>query len=175
MPELEVPGRDKVCARIGLELPTEAQWEHGARAGSGTPWHLGADKEALRGKLNIADKTAADVGAVWPAIQDWPDHEDGGAVHVEVGFASYPPNDFGLHEVHGNVWEWCADGYDPEAYQREGAVDPLVPPEASAARVTRGGSFYGSARDARLANRGAPGLGTRDNALGLRPARKVHP
>jgi len=165
----------KVCARIGLELPTEAQWEHGARAGSGTPWHLGADKEALRGKLNIADKTAADVGAVWPAIQDWPDHEDGGAVHVEVGFASYPPNDFGLHEVHGNVWEWCADGYDPEAYQREGAVDPLVPPEASAARVTRGGSFYGSARDARLANRGAPGLGTRDNALGLRPARKVHP
>ena len=163
----------ETCARVGLALPSEAQWEHGARAGTNTPWLFGADREAIRGKLNIADKTAADAGAPWTAIQDWPDHEDGGVVHREVG--AYPANAFGLHEVHGNVYEWCADGYDSGAYRREGAIDPLLAPEASANRVSRGGSFIGPARSARSASRNRHTPVVRNSSLGLRPAQGITP
>jgi formylglycine-generating enzyme required for sulfatase activity len=163
----------ETCARVGLALPSEAQWEHGARAGTDTPWHFGADHEAIRGKVNIADKTAADEGAPWTAIQDWPDHEDGGVVQREVG--AYPANEYGLHEVHGNVYEWCADGYDSGAYRRQGAVDPLVIPEASATRVSRGGSFTGTARTARSASRTNRTPDDRNSSLGLRPAQGITP
>jgi formylglycine-generating enzyme required for sulfatase activity len=161
------------CARVGLALPSEAQWEHGARAGTNTPWHFGADREAIRGKLNIADKTAADDGAPWFAIQDWPDHEDGGVVHREVG--AYPANAFGLNEVHGNVFEWCADGFDGAAYRRESAIDPVVAPEASAFRVFRGGCFLGPARGARSAARINNAPARRDTYIGLRPAQGITP
>ncbi|MEO0652207.1 MAG: formylglycine-generating enzyme family protein, partial [Planctomycetota bacterium] len=162
-----------ICTRVGLELPSEAQWEHGARAGTDTPWHFGVDREAIRGTINIADKTAADAGATWSAIQDWPDHEDDGVVHCEIG--AYPSNAFGLHEVHGNVFEWCADGYQPGAYRRQGAVDPLVAPEASAPRVGRGGSFADTIRRARSAFRFNIIPEIRFNSLGLRPALGITP
>ena len=165
----------ETCALVGLQLPSEAQWEYGARAGTDTPWYLGADREALRGKVNLADKTAALAGAPWPTIEDWPDNEDGGLLHVEVGFRRYPPNAFGLHEVHGNVLEFCADGFDLEAYRREGAVDPLVPAEASNGRVARGGSFDLAASSMRLADRYSLTPEFSFNNIGLRPARGIAP
>jgi serine/threonine protein kinase/formylglycine-generating enzyme required for sulfatase activity len=163
------------CANLGLVLPTEAQWERAARAGTSTPWCFGGpDREVLRGKINIADKTAKDAGATWTAIQDWPDHEDGGIVHRSVG--SYPANDFGLHEVHGNLWEWCSDAYSGSAYQaRDGAVDPQFAGDGSASRVSRGGSFLNAAVRARAALRGLNTPEVRDNLLGLRPARGITP
>jgi formylglycine-generating enzyme required for sulfatase activity len=156
---------------MGLALPSEAQWERGCRAGTETPWHFGESREALRGRINIADKTAADRGASWPAVRDWPDHEDGGAVHREVG--AYPPNDFGLHEVHGNVREWCLDGYDPGFYGREQEIDPVAPWEGAATRVNRGGAFSVTALNTRSADRhsGTPLLADHDH--GVRPARVI--
>ncbi len=162
-----------ILDRVGLSLPSEAQWERGARAGTDTVWCFGSELEDLRGKLNIADKTAADAGAHWAAIQEWPDHEDGGVVHVEVG--SYPANSFGLHEVHGNVWEWCLDGYDSGFYARSPEQAPVAPWQGSARRVCRGGSFNGAASNARSAYRGRYSPGARANGLGLRPAQGITP
>jgi formylglycine-generating enzyme required for sulfatase activity len=163
------------CTNLGLVLPTEAQWERAARAGTSTPWCFGGpDREVLRGKINIADKTAKDAGATWTAIQDWPDHEDGSSVHCAIGF--YPANDFGLHEVHGNLWEWCSDAYSSSAYRaRDGAVDPQVAGDGSAARVLRGGSFSSTAVFARAAGRGNNTPGIQNVSLGLRPARGITP
>ena len=157
--------------RMGLSLPSEAQWEMGCRAGTETPWHFGAEREALRGRINIADKTAADAGAPWSTIQVWPDNEDGGVVHREVG--AYPANAFELHEVHGNVWEWCLDGYDSGFYGREQEVDPVAPWKGAADRVARGGSFRDVAAYARSANRNDAAPSYADDRLGVRPARVI--
>jgi serine/threonine protein kinase/formylglycine-generating enzyme required for sulfatase activity len=163
------------CSNLDLALPTEAQWENATRAGTSTPWCFGGpDREVLRGKVNIADKTARDAGASWAEIQDWPEHEDGGVVHRPVG--SYPANAFGLHEVHGNLWEWCSDAYSSSAYRsRVAPVDPLVTGDGTAIRVTRGGCFDGTAVYARSACRSDPTPGNSGGALGLRPARGITP
>ena len=157
--------------RIGLSLPSEAQWEYGARGGTSTSWWTGHDRESLRGKVNIADQTAAKFGASWPAISDWPDLDDGAAVHTEVGH--YPANDFGLHEVTGNLWEWCLDGYESKFYSLHLQEDPVAPWEGSPTRVRRGGGFTSEASLARLANRFDLSPQSGGNALGLRPARSI--
>jgi formylglycine-generating enzyme required for sulfatase activity len=158
---------DQVMSRLGLRLPSEAQWENGCRAGTDSPWWTGSDRETLRGQVNLADQAGARGGATWQEIQDWPDLDDGFAVHAPVG--SFAPNPFGLHEVHANVWEWCADGKG--AYAEENPIDPLAPAEGAHDRVCRGGSFQNAAALARSSIRdfGAPAL--QHDSIGLRPAR----
>jgi formylglycine-generating enzyme required for sulfatase activity len=162
-----------VLGRVGLSLPSEAQWERGARGGTSTPWWTGADRESLRGKVNLADQTAKRAGAAWGDINDWPDLEDGGVVHTQGG--SYPANGFGLHEVAGNLWELCLDGYDQDYYRRGAAVDPIAPASDAVPRVTRGGSFDYAATNARSANRDRNTPELRSYSLGVRPARRVDP
>lgn len=124
--------------RMGLVLRSEAQWEYGCRAGTDTPWHFGGERDAIRGRVNIADRSVTDEN--WPAIGEWPEHENGGLYHREVG--AYPANAWGLHEVHGNLWESCQDGsYD---YDRMRPVDPIAPWEGAEFRIYRGGSFGGA-------------------------------
>jgi formylglycine-generating enzyme required for sulfatase activity/serine/threonine protein kinase len=163
----------EVMERPGLALPSEAQWERGARGGSDTPWWTGADRESLRGKVNLADQTAKRAGAPWGGINDWPDLEDGDVVHTEVG--RYAANAFGLHEVAGNVWEWCLDGYDVGFYGRSPNKDPVSPPAGSRSRVNRGGGFNDAASYARSALRVSDPPENRVNYLGLRPARGITP
>ncbi len=162
-----------VLERWGLSLPSEAQWEYGARAGTDTPWWPGPDRAALAEAraANLADQAAARQNAPWAAILDWPEYDDGFAIHARVG--SLAPNAFGLHEVHGNVWEWCLDAYDGRAYRRGPARDPLQPPESGPTRSARSGSFQGTADVSRSASRldGPPTL--RDAGLGTRAARAV--
>jgi formylglycine-generating enzyme required for sulfatase activity len=142
-----------VLERLGLELPREAQWEYGARADTTTVWWCGNEKASVATAGNLADSYAKNNGgSAWGAWEDW---NDGNVSHARVG--SYLPNAFGLHDVIGNVWEWCQDLY------RAG----------SAGRVDRGGGFPDLAVVARSAYRL---IVTPSNAaadLGLRPARAL--
>ncbi len=161
----------RVCQRLGLALPSEAQWEYGARGGTGTVWWTGNERASLVGATNLADRTAARAGFVWTDIGDWPELEDGYAVHAPVN--SYRPNAVGLHNVHGNVWEWCQDGFDESFYARSPEFDPLTESPGSPLRVYRGGSYYASAALARSAERSRGTPVSADPSLGLRPARAL--
>jgi formylglycine-generating enzyme required for sulfatase activity/serine/threonine protein kinase len=159
--------------RMGLVLPSEAQWENGCRAGTGTPWWTGAERESLpeQNAANLADQAAARAGATWTAIQDWPELDDGFAVHAPVG--AYAANPRGLHEVHGNVWEWCEDVFDASFYGRSPRSDPVAPWEGADNRVTRGGRFNDTAANARSAVRAADAPSFAARSLGVRPARVI--
>ena len=93
--------------RLGLSLPTEAQWEYAARAGSAHPWWPGAEVRDLNGFCNLADDYHGRQNEYWDNYES--ELDDGYDHHAPVG--SFGPNDFGLYEVIGNVSEWCRDRY----------------------------------------------------------------
>jgi formylglycine-generating enzyme required for sulfatase activity/serine/threonine protein kinase len=155
---------------LALQLPTEAQWEYAARAGTTTPWWTGKERNSLEGACNIADRAAKRGSAKWPGIDDWPELDDGFTAHAPVD--QFLPNPFGLHNVHGNVWEWCRDEYgeyslevSPGDGERLGG-NPTF-------HVSRGGSFLHPASHSRSANRNNSAPDTRANHLGLRPERAL--
>jgi formylglycine-generating enzyme required for sulfatase activity len=129
-------------------LPTEAEWEYACRAGSSMRFAFGE-------QLSSADANIR------------PETETGGAHPVVVG--SYRPNAFGLYDMHGNVWEWCADHYDASAYERAPAVDPAGPATGTG-RVVRGGDWQFPARYARSASRDFTRASRRDLGNGFRVA-----
>jgi formylglycine-generating enzyme required for sulfatase activity len=159
----------QVLGRLGLSLPSEAQWEYACRGGTESVFWSGG-VESLQGVANLSDRHAkANGNELWTVWEAWLD--DGETVHAEVG--SYRANACGLHDVHGNVWEWCLDGYSRGFYQRSGTHDPLSDPESSVARVSRGGAFLSLATHARSAYRNVVAPTTADSVLGLRPARRL--
>jgi formylglycine-generating enzyme required for sulfatase activity len=157
--------------RLGLELPSEAQWEYACRAGTSTAWSPGSTLESLRGHANIADEGSAD--AYQKGWNFEPGFADGWDVHCPVG--SLSPNAFGLHEMHGNVWEWCLDGYQGAFYREGPQKDPVSDPSGSSNRVDRGGGFNNPASYARSATRARDAPSYADDNLGARPARRISP
>jgi formylglycine-generating enzyme required for sulfatase activity len=157
---------------LDLSLPTEAQWECGARGGTSSVYWSGDDLASLAGVANLSDAYGkANGGQSWSVWER--DHDDGNTVHARVG--SFRANAFGLHDVHGNVWEWCLDGYDSGFYGKKSGKDPGSPWAGSRLRVNRGGSFNAPALNARSANRANDPPETRFPFLGLRPARGITP
>jgi sulfatase modifying factor 1 len=114
---------------------------------------------------NIADGTLKGRYPNW----EWTTiaARDGYVYAAPVG--RYKPNGWGLFDMHGNVWEWCSDGYDADYYKESPVDDPLGAAQA-AYRVVRGGSWSSNPRRARSATRRrlAPGGGVSD--LGFRLA-----
>ena len=106
-------------------LPTEAQWEYACRAGTETPRYH-----------EDVDDIAWDIGKC-----DRPTHPVGQKL----------PNAWGLHDMLGNVWEWCRDG--KRIYTADTITDPIGPIESQICRVIRGGGWVSSARVARAADR----------------------
>ncbi len=119
----------------GYRLPTEAEWEYACRAGSTTDYCNGP----MTSSKCERDPNLAGVG--------WYCYNSGNRTRP-VG--QKEPNDWGLYDMHGNVWEWCDDRY--AEYPSGTVKDPRGPGIASY-RVLRGGSFNSSARSCRSANR----------------------
>jgi sulfatase modifying factor 1 len=117
-------------------LPREAEWEYACRAGTSTPWFWGASLPAEQARFM---ETALPWGEAAPRRT------------VPVG--SYPANAFGLHEMHGNVWEWCSDWFGPDYYARSPATAPKGPARGRY-HVLRGGSALVLAHECRSAIRG---------------------
>lgn len=127
----------------GYRLPTEAEWEYAARAGTTTPFSTG---------LNLT--------------RDQANYDDNRRETVPV--RSFAPNPWGLYEVHGNVWEWVWNWFGE--YSPESVRDP-VGPQTGSNRVVRGGSWIGSARYCRSAYRSGGAPSFRDSNLGFRLVR----
>ena len=126
-------------------LPTEAEWEYAARAGTTSTWPFG-NSESYAG--NYA----------------WFDGNSGKTTHP-VG-QKYP-NKWGLHDMSGNVWEWVQDWYNDKYYSRSPSTDPKGPSSGSR-RVLRGGSWGNSAGSLRPADRLSLSPGNRYDSLGFR-------
>jgi formylglycine-generating enzyme required for sulfatase activity len=161
---------DVWLGRLSLVIPTEAQWEYGARGGTTTPRWTGLGTEGLVKAANLADQFCKQNGgsSTW-RYESW---DDGYKVHAPVG--EFAPNPFGLHDVLGNVFEWCRDEYG--AYEmKPRARDGLRSPPNARGRVYRGGSFNSDAPFARSAYRFNFSQEFRYAYLGVRPARSLDP
>jgi formylglycine-generating enzyme required for sulfatase activity len=155
---------DRLLTRHGMSLPTEAQWEYGCRGGTTTAWNVAF--EELGKVANVADAAAKAAAPQWGSFESW---RDGHVVHAPVG--TFAANAFGLHDVHGNVWEWCRDGYGDYGSERTG--DGLRSGSSPANRSLRGGCFVIAATYARAAGRSGSAPSIRNDLLGLRPARII--
>ncbi|HEX6813191.1 MAG TPA: bifunctional serine/threonine-protein kinase/formylglycine-generating enzyme family protein [Planctomycetota bacterium] len=157
---------ESLLRQHGCQLPTEAQWEYACRAGTSTPYTC--EHEDLAYFANLADEKAKKAGAPWNC-EAW---DDGWMIDAPVG--SFEANAFGLHDVHGNVWEWCrdelADYYGPV---RSG--DGLRLQGDGVSRCFRGGGSNDLAVRARSAWRSANRPSIPQGNIGLRAARSLHP
>ncbi|MEZ5966511.1 MAG: SUMF1/EgtB/PvdO family nonheme iron enzyme [Planctomycetota bacterium] len=161
---------------LGLELPTEAQWEFACRAGTDTPWYTGRDRESLLGRVNLADQAAVraaasnPIGFVWARWADWPELDDGHAVHARVD--AFPPNPWGLFQITGNVLEWCRDGWKRlDSPCETGTGLRAGPPNGT--HPYRGGAFDKNTVWARSSYRTGTSAAFRNHNIGFRPARRV--
>ena len=159
---------DNYLHRTGYRLPTEAEWEYAARAGTTTARFFGNSADLLeqyawysknppKRKNDPVDPT--DPQRTWPVGQ-------------------LKPNDFGLFDIYGNVWEWCQDRMQPYATMRgvySDTEDPILLVSDKVARARRGGSFPYEAAMQRSAERGTKNalpILRRDN-VGFRVARTL--
>jgi len=136
------------CETVGGRLPTEAEWEYAARAGTTT---------ARYGDLNT-------IG--------WYDKNSRGKTR-EVG--RQRANGWGLYDMLGNVWEWVNDWYDADYYKNSTSEDPKGPMEQKQYRVIRGGSWHSGSRVLRSSYRFRIGPSSSLAVVGFRCAREVSP
>lgn len=124
-------------ADLQIRLPTEAEWEYACRAGTQTAFSWGGD-------ISLAQ---ANYRGTWDDWEKWGE----GAKQATTPVKSYPANAWGLHDMYGNVWEWCQDWYG--GYPTGLQLDPSGA-DTGGLRVLRGGSWFDFGRLYRSAYRG---------------------
>ena len=147
-------------------LPSEAEWEYGARARTTTAYHFGNDESALCRYANHADSSTD---------YDWRNTScsDGfGKTTAPVG--SFAPNRFGLHDMHGNVYEWVEDCWNGSYAGAPNDGSAWLTGDCGE-RVLRGGSWLSGPGVLRAANRFRDTSGFRDDGDGFRVARTLAP
>lgn len=132
-------------------LPTEAEWEYAARAGTATAYSFGDDASQLGRHAWHGENFA--TGGTHPVGQK-------------------PANPWGLHDIHGNVWEWVQDRYDPDYYASSPPGDPQGPSSGNQ-RVVRGGSWHSTGDGWRSAFRRGYEADYRGISIGLRLVREI--
>jgi formylglycine-generating enzyme required for sulfatase activity len=137
------------CDAMSFRLPSESEWEYACRAGSTGKWCFGDDESKLKDYAEYEgnnDKQTRPVGGK-------------------------KPNDWGLHDMHGNVWEWCLDVYaSNDDTPTDGSAHA---PSGSGLRFFRGGGWINLACGCRSADRLRSSPDDRDDVLGFRPAAEV--
>jgi len=143
-------------------LPTEAEWEYACRAGSQSPYTWGKTLECTQAMFANNSSDSRDC-LDYARKRDLP--KDGPAP-----VKSYPANGWGIFDMHGNVWEWCQDGYGD--YPSDAVTDPKGTSSGSQ-KVRRGGSWFKGAELCRSANRNFGHPASRYATLGFRLVMEV--
>ncbi len=142
-------------AGTGYALPTEAQWEYACRAGTTTPFHLG--------------ETISTDQANYDGNYTYGQGRKGEYRRRPIAVGSFPANAWGLHDMHGNVWEWCASPY---AKEYDGSESKGADAEGGS-RVLRGGSWFVNPTNCRSAYRGRGEPDLRGSNVGFRVVRSA--
>lgn len=143
-------------------LPTEAEWEYTCRAGTGSAYPWGADIDCKRAMFGNSSQKGGECTAA--------SESKGMRLDGPARVKSYPPNNWGLYDMNGNVWEWCHDWYGD--YPRTQVMDPTGA-DSGSLKVRRGGSWRSEGYRLRCANRAYAHPASRFQNTGLRLVREV--
>ncbi len=147
-------------------FPTEAEWEYAARAGSNQSRFWGNNPNEACMYANVADLKAKEQREKWTVFSC----NDGYAVSAPVG--SFKPNGYGLYDMLGNVWEWCEDVYNSEAYNKLPKDNPLYGGSGEY-QVMRGGGWSNGPLGIRSSHRVGLSPDFGHHSLGFRLVKKV--
>ena len=150
----------RLSGKYGLKfrLPTEAEWEYACRAGTNTPFYTGETISASQ--ANYDSRYVYGMGS------------RGIYLKMTAPVGSYPPNAFGLYDMHGNVWEWCSDWYISTYYHKMEMIDPVGPSDGHG-HVIRGGSWNHDPKKLRSADRNSRRSGADRKLLGFRAVLEI--
>lgn len=123
---------------LGARLPTEAEWEYACRAGSQSPFYTGTQISSDEANYN--------------GLHPYLEGEKGKKRGKSIPVGSFPPNAFGLYDMHGNVWEWCLDNYYKNYFVAP-SFNYDFESKTGINKSFRGGGWYGKAYNCRSAAR----------------------
>lgn len=153
--------KNSFCKKLKLNLPTEAQWEYACRAGTKTPFSFG-------NAINSTDVNFNSNFTYNGSKKKKPPYKPAPVI-------SFKPNNFGLHNMHGNVWEWCLDSYGPYPSNKKSIRNGDIPIiNKSNKKVNRGGGWMNYPWFSRSANRDYIWSSSGLRQLGFRPVKNLN-